>query len=564
MEDFAKELENFIFQGPTSLKKGTIVEGILVKLGEEWCFVDIGLKSEALIPAEELKGEDGSFFFSEGDRIKAVISGRDPDTGNPLLSFKELRKKELLKELNEAFSKNETVVVKPYQLVKGGYRVKYKGLVEGFLPFSQSYFRRRPERPEELLGKEISVKVINKDDRSVVFSYRKVAEEEFNYKKQELFKKLEAGEVVKGKVVKFVDGGYLVDIEGVVTGFLPLKETAWERILEPETYFSPGDEVEVKPIFFDPGKERLKLSRRAVLPDPWDGVEFKYSEGDKVKAKVVALQNFGAFVEIEPGVEALLPAGEIVWGRKVKPSEVLKVGDQVEVVVLELKPADRKFVVSLRRIEPSPWEKFFSQVKEGDVVKGKVVKVLDYGALVDLGENIKGFVHISNLSWKKVPGVSEVLKEGEECRFKVLKLDPKKQRVELSLKHLKPNPWEEFLSKYGVNDVVECKVMEVNEKGVKVEVVPELEGFIPAGEVMDVSNSLGPQKVKELLEKKFSPSDVIKAKVIEVNPKKKKLVLSYKKFIEDVEKKAVEEFLKGGKKGAFTLGEVLLKKLGGK
>jgi len=562
MEDWTQELEEYLNKGLAKIEIGREVEGTIVKIGEENTFVDIGLKGEAIVPTKEILDEEGNPIFKEGDSIKAIIRGRDAATGGVLLSYKSLRKTHLKNELKEAHQKGEPIKVKVIAEVKGGYRVRYKGFLEGFLPYSQSYFKKKPESPKELIGKELDVEILRLEDKSFVVSHRKVLEGIYNRHKQEVEQKLKKGEPVEGTVVKRTEGGFVVDIEGVFRGFLPDKELSWARIKKPETYLKIGQKVKVKPIFFDPGKERLKLSIKALLPDPWDGVEYRYQVGDKVKGKIVSVHDFGAFMEVEPGVEGLIPVSEIVWGRKVKPKEVLREEDEVEAIILELIPSNRRLLLSLKRIEPSPWEKFTNEVKPGDIVRGKIKKLGSYGALIEIREGVKGFLHISNISWAKIDKVEDVLHEGEELTLKVLNIDKEKKRVELSLKHLKPNPWEELKRSYKVGDLLEVKVKSIQEKGLRVEVLPELEGFIPISELFLEGKRISLAKAEEIMKEKFPPGQNIKVKIIELDPEKKKLVLSHKGYLQEQEKQAVKEFLKEEKKkGVLTLGEILAQKL---
>ena len=562
MQDQNQTLEEYLDKQIASVKIGDVVEGTIVKIGEEFSFVDIGLKAEAILPTKEIYSDDGGSLFKEGDRIKVAVVGRDRDTGSFLLSYSKLKKEEAQKAIKEAYEKGLTVKVKVTNAIKGGYRVRFMGAIEGFLPFSQSYFKERPASPEELLGKILEVEVIQLKDRDFVVSYRKVAEKEYERQKQQVIEKIQSGEVLSGIVRKSVKGGFLVEIEGVIMGYLPYAELSWERIKDPASFLKEGDEVKVKPIFWDPGKERLKLSIKATLPDPWDGIEYRYSVGDKVKGQIVQVFNFGAFAEIEPGVEGLIPASEICWGKRVKPEEVLKEGDSVEALILELNPHDRKMLLSLRRLEPSPWERFTSETKKGDVVIGKVVKIMDYGAFVELSYGVKGFLHISNVSWSRVRDIKEKLEEGKEYKFKVLDFDPKKQRVELSLKHLKPDPWKEIEEQYKIGDVVEGSVAEVFEKGLRLEVLPDVYCFVPASEAIEGIRRWSGQRIKEALEEKFKPGDKVKVKITELAPEERRFVGSYLKYKEEVEKASAKEFLKTGKKGVITLGELLKQKLG--
>ncbi len=555
MEDWKKELEEYLKKAGKSFKPGEVVEGVLVQLSDDYAFVDIGGKQEALLPISEIKKEDGSYYLNPGDKLEALVV-KKMSSGAYLLSVKKLLEQRLWKELEEAFEAGKPITIKVKTHVKGGYRVVYKDILSGFLPFSQSYFKRRPSSPEEIVGEALEVKILSLEEgKNFVVSRRVILEEEFKRKKEALYKVLREGGVVEGEVKSRVEGGFLVDLNGVLLAFLPFKELSWQRIKNPEEALKPGDKVKAKVLSFDEVKAKAKISIKALEPDPWLKVPEKYKEGDRVKGKVVGIFNFGAFVEIEPGVEGLIPASEVSWRKKVKPSQVFEEGDLVEAVIIALDPEKKRLTLSLKRLEPSPWEKVAKKLKPGDVVEGKVSSIKDFGIFVELEEGIEGFVHISNVSWKRIDNLKELFKVGDPVKACVLEIDPQKKKLFLSIKHLSPDPFKEFTFSHKEGDELEVKVKKQVEKGFIVEVTEDLEGFLPFSELWE-----NPKKP----EFELKPGDKIKVVLDKIDPEKRSITVSYLLYKRSQEKRELEEYKKEAlSRSGFTLGEVLLQSLKG-
>ena len=554
MENWTQELKEYFNKPFTSPKIGELVKGKVVKITGEYVFVDIGLKNEAVINISEVKTETGELIVSEGDEIEALVESKTPSENLLLLSYRKVLEKKLREEIEKAYKEKGVIKIKPYLIVKGGYRVMYKDFLKGFMPFSQSYFRKRPENQKELLGKELEVFVLTIDKGNFIVSRRAYLENEFKKKKEKVLEKIKESGIVEGEVVKCVEGGYVVNIEEVLFGFLPFQELAWHKIEDPASYLKIGDKIKVKVIRFDEKKERLRLSIKALLPDPWEEVAEKYKEGDRVRGKVTKVFNKGAFVEIHPGVEGLVPASEISW-RKVKVKDVLTEGDIVEGVIIDFRPQEKKMALSLKKLEPNPWEVLASEVKPGDILGGKIKTVTDYGLFVEIKEGIEGFVHISNVSWERVENLKGLFKPEDEVMVKVLEIDPEKKRLQLSIKHLKPDPWEEISDKVKVGDVVEGVVKEVQDKGLQVEVFPGIRAFVPLREIDE-------ERHKEKLLKKFKPGDKIEAKVILFEPENRRFVLSRVQYLKEVGEKELKNFKQKVEKGGImTLGDILKAKL---
>ncbi|WP_038055827.1 S1 RNA-binding domain-containing protein [Thermodesulfobacterium hydrogeniphilum] len=559
MENWVQELENYLNKFSADISIGSVVSGKVVKISEDYVFIDIGLKGEALLPVSDVKTEEGNLLIKEDDHIQALVVGRSQSDGSFILSFKRLKEKELWEEIKNFFKEKKSIMVKVISEIKGGYQVKYKELITGFLPYSQSYFRKKTETSQELVGKVLEVDILKIENRSFIVSRRKLLEREYKKKKENLIEKIKKESVLEGSVKDVIKGGFLVDLEGVLTGYLPFKELSWQKLDDPKNYLKKGDKIRVKVISFDPVKERIKLSIKALIPDPWEKVGEKYQEGQKVRGKITKIFNFGAFLEVEPGVEGLIPKSEITWNKKVKIEEVLKEGDLVEALIFDLRPSERKMLLSLRKLEPSPWEKLASEVKVGDIISGKIKNIIDFGIFVEIKEGIDGFIHISNISWNRIEDLSKVFNEGEEIQAKVLEIDPEKRRLQLSLKHLKPDPMEEVLKKYKVGDVLEGVIKKVLSTGLIVEILPEVQAFIPLKELIEDSTKF--KKSDKLLEN-YKEGEKIKGKIILLDQEKRRIHLSYQRYLKDLENKEIEAYkVYFQKTTGITLGELLSKKL---
>ncbi len=559
MENWIQELENYLNKFSADISIGSVVSGKVVKISEDCVFIDIGLKGEALLPISDVKTEEGNLLIKEDDHIQALVVGRSQSDGSFILSFKRLKEKELWEEIKNFFKEKKSIMVKVISEIKGGYQVKYKELITGFLPYSQSYFRKKPETSQELVGKVLEVDILKIENRSFIVSRRKLLEREYKKKKENLIKKIKKGEVLEGSVKDVIKGGFLVDLEGVLIGYLPFKELSWQRLDDPQNYFKKGDKIRAKVISFDPVKERIKLSIKALIPDPWEKVEEKYQEGQRVRGKITKIFNFGAFLEVEPGVEGLIPKSEITWNKKVKIEEVLKEGDLVEALIFDLRPSERKMLLSLRKLEPSPWEKLASEVKAGDIISGKIKNIIDFGIFVEIKEGIDGFIHISNISWNRIEDLSKVFKEGDKIQAKVLEINPEKRKLQLSLKHLKPDPMEEFIEKYKVGDIVEGVIKKILPTGLIVEILPEVQAFIPLKELIEDSTKF--KKSDKLLEN-YKEGEKIKGKIILLDQEKRRIHLSYRRYLKDLENKEIEVYKAYFQKTkGITLGELLSEKL---
>lgn len=510
---------------PRIIRRGAVIEGTIVRINPDWTFVDIGYKCEGAVPTQEFKRIDGSLRVSEGDRIEVLVENLRGEDGLVRLSYAKLLENrawdKILKSLKEKIPLSAYVI----QPVKGGFEVEVEG-VRGFLPFSHAYLKR-PSDPNEIVGKTVRVEVILASRRrnNVVVSVKNVLEKELEARKKALFEKLKEGEVVEGTVKNIVEYGAFIDIGGV-EGLLHISDLSWGRVKHPGDLLKVGDRLKVKVLSLDREKERIKFGLKQLTPDPWERIAERYKEGDRVQGRVVSLTSFGAFVEVEPGVEGLIHLSELSWTKRIKhPRELLSVGDRVEAVVLRVDPENRRLSLSLRQIEPNPWEVLAENMPPGTVIETVVKTVTDFGIFVEVTKEIDGFIHISDLSWGRLGHPSEKFKPGDTVKAVVLKIDPEKEKLNLGIKQLSPNPWEVVSEKYPVGSIVSGKVTKVTDFGVFVEVEEGLEGLVHVSEI-------GEERIKTPVGL-FEIGQEVKAKVVRLEPEKKRMALSIKKYKEE-------------------------------
>ncbi|RLG10078.1 hypothetical protein DRN73_08840 [Candidatus Pacearchaeota archaeon] len=361
MKNWTKELEKYLNKSFKNIKLSSIISGKIIKISDKYAFVDIGSKKEALLSVEKFKKNDGTFILKEENEIQALITGKSSQDEFWILSFKKLREKSLWEDLRRAYKEKRTIKVKNLALNKGGYEVEFEDFIKGFIPFSQAFFRNRPEN--FLIGETVEVEILEIKKGNFIASRKELLEKEYKKKKDTLIEKIKNGEPLEG------------------TGYLPYRELDWKRIDNPSDYLKIDEKIKVKVLNYDPIKEKLKLSIKALLPDPWEEVSQKYKEGQIVKGKVTKILNFRAFIELEPGIEGFIPGKEITWNRKVKINEILEENTSVSALILEIKPSGRKVLLSLRKLEPDPWVEASKIYKVGDIVEGVIEKFLPQGLI---------------------------------------------------------------------------------------------------------------------------------------------------------------------------------------
>ena len=550
--DFAAALESFEAEQSAAeaaapaedhLQKGTVV-----KLTDKYVVVDIGFKSEGMVPLAQVMGRDGQPRVKPGDSIDVVIDRGETEEGYVLLSHEKAQRVRVWDDIEKAY--NDKAQIKGYVVdrVKGGLSVDVGG-VRAFLPGSQVDLK--PVRNlDAYKGQELEVRVIklNKKRGNIVVSRKQLLEEDQAEKRSKTLEHLEEGAVLTGTVKNLTDYGAFVDLGGL-DGLLHITDMSWGRLTHPRDLVNVGDEIHVKVLKFDKDKQRVSLGFKQLTPDPWLDAAERYPVGAHVKGRVLSVTDYGAFVELEQGIEGLVHVSEMTWSKRMKhPSKIVKPGDEVETVVLSVNPAERRISLGLKQLEQNPWEMLHEKYPVGSVVEGKVRNLTDFGAFVEIEDGIDGLVHVSNLSWtKRVKHPSEVLKKGEKVRAQVLAIEPEHRRLSLGIKQMQPDVWETFFATHRIGDVVRGKVLRTAQFGAFVEVADGVEALCHNSEATDSHGT--PIKLEPGQEHDF--------KIIKMNPEEKKVGLSLRAVGEEASRADVEAYKQPVSSSTTTLGEIM-------
>ncbi|UZD16091.1 30S ribosomal protein S1 [Gallibacterium anatis] len=508
-ESFAQLFEESLKELET--RQGSIVTGTVVAINKGFVFVDAGLKSEAAIPAEEFQNAQGEITVQVGDQVQVALDAVEDGFGETKLSREKAVRHESWIALEKAYEDQETVVGLINGKVKGGFTVELNG-VRAFLP--GSLVDTRPVRDTlHLEGKELEFKVIKLDQKrnNVVVSRRAVIESENSQERDQLLETLQEGAEVKGIVKNLTDYGAFVDLGGV-DGLLHITDMAWKRVKHPGEIVNVGDEVTVKVLKFDRDRTRVSLGLKQLGQDPWAAIAENYPVNSKLTGKVTNLTDYGCFVEILDGIEGLVHVSEMDWTNKnIHPSKVVSVGDEVEVMVLEIDEERRRISLGLKQCKPNPWQQFADTHNKGDKVSGKIKSITDFGIFIGLEGGIDGLVHLSDISWN-VPGEEAVrnYKKGDEVEAIVLQVDAAKERISLGIKQLEEDPFNNFVSINKKGSVVSAKVVDVDAKGAKVELDNGVEGYIRTADLN------GEVNVGDVVEAKYTGVDR-KARVVHLS-----------------------------------------------
>ncbi len=517
-----------------NLEEGTITEGRVVAQTKDKVIVDIGYKSEGMIPRDHFSSEELQ-NLKIGDRLQVYIEECEDADGNLVLSKEKADKMKIWEELEKLYNEEKSIEGKIVSRIKGGMMVDIG--VKAFLPGSQ--IDLHPVRDlDGLVGKTFPLKIIKINHRrgNVVVSRRVLLEETRDKKRQTTLATLKEGQLIQGTVKNITDYGSFIDLGGI-DGLLHITDMSWGRVGHPSELFTVGDKVEVTVLKYDRETGRISLGLKQKTADPWTNVAGKYPIGTRVRGRVVSLTDYGAFVELEPGVEGLVHVSEMSWTHEVRhPSRVVAVGDQVEAAVLNVDPASRKISLGMKQTAPNPWDMIESKYPIGTRIEGKVKSLTDFGAFVGLEEGIDGLIHISDMSWTKhIKHPSELFKKAQKVEAVVLRIDKEKERLSLGFKQLARDPWEEAIpSRYHVGDSVAGKVTKVADFGIFIELDGDVEGLI------HVSESGLESSVK--LEEKFKLQDDVTAKIIKVDQEERKIALSLRDHQLDWERKQVDDY----------------------
>jgi small subunit ribosomal protein S1 len=500
--------------------EGDIVRGRVVQVNPNEVLIDIGYKSEGILPIHEARSYDGEVTLKKGDELDVYVEKLEGPSGHTIVSREKAARVKVWDHIEEANKADKPIKGRIIDRVKGGLSVDVGG-VKAFLPGSQVDVRP-VKHLDSLKGKEMEFKIISFDKRrnNVVLSRRAILEVEYESKKKETFEKLEEGLVVHGVVKNITDYGVFVDLGGV-DGLLHITDISWGRVNHPSEFFNVADEIEVVVLKFDAEAERVSLGYKQRTPDPWSDVSQRYPIGSKVHGRVVSLTDYGAFVELEEGVEGLIHISEMSWTRKVHPSKLLNVGDEVDSVVADVNVPNRRISLSLRALEENPWDSIGERYPVGAQVSGKVRNLTDFGAFVELEEGIDGLVHISDMSWTpRLKHPSELLKKGDDVTARVINVDPDNQRLSLSIKEFMPSEWDEFAKDKKVDDEVTGTVSKITDFGLFIELGEGVEGLAHVSEI--------PRDPKVKLDRIFRSGDEVRARIIKIDFAEKKLGLTLK------------------------------------
>ncbi len=553
-KDYESLLERYQFQAK-EISPGKIIKGRVIKIAPPHMLVDIGFKSEGVIPLEEFKDKEELKKVRPGDEIEAILEKSDFKEGYLLLSRKKAIALKALHNLERAYHQNSWIMGKISERVKNGYTVDVG--ISCFLPDSHADIRPLKE-PEKLLGNTFKFKVIKFDRKSenAVLSRKLFLQDEREKRKKRVFGSLERGKKVKAQIKSITNFGAFLDLGGV-EGLLHISDMSWGKINHPSELFEVGQTIEVIILDFDEKEEKISLGYKQLFPNPWENIEKKYRVGQKVEGKVVSLTDFGAFVEIEKGVEGLIHVSDLTWSRKtIHPKKILREGESVTVSILEINPATKRISLGLKQATPHPLELLKKNYSPGSRIKGKITSITDFGAFMEVEKGVEGLIHISDISWEKIKHPSQKLKVGEEVEAVILNIDVEKQKLSLGIKQLAGDIWEDFFSRIKLGDLVKVKVARITNFGVFVEIMPGIEGVVFLSEL--------DEKRIENPEESFSVGEERIAKIIKINKEDKKVSLSFKQAQFEMQKLEYQKYMQR-QNNRLTLGELMkdqFKKIG--
>src|SRR3990170_2770416 len=543
-----EEYERLLDQYNSNIAEGEVVKGRVLQISPSEVVVDVGYKSEGLIRVEEFLDEFGNLTVKVGDDVEVLLEKAEDREGYLVLSREKAEKMKVWDDIEAAYQSKEVVTGRVIERIKGGLAVDIG--VRAFLPGSQVDVR--PVRNlESLKGKELRMRVIkvNKKRGNIVLSRKVVLEEELTDRKGKTLDALEEGRVFRGVVKNLTDYGAFIDLGGI-DGLLHITDMSFGRIQHPSELFNVGDQIEVVVLKFDKETERVSLGYKQLTPEPWDSAQERFPTGSRVRGKVVSLTDYGAFIELEPGVEGLIHVSEMSWSKRVKhPSKVLNVGDEVEAMVLQVGVEERRISLGLKQVEPNPWQQLAEKYQTGARIQGKVRNLTDFGAFVEVEEGIDGLIHISDMSWnKRINHPSEVLKKGDTVDAVVLNIDAENQRLSLGLKQLSTDVWDDYFSHHKAGEIVEGKIVRLTTFGAFVELAEGVEGLVHVSEL--------DEKRVDKPEEKFKPGDVFPMKIIKVQEAEKKIGLSIRAVKQDEYAQDVQTYRQASGSDRSTLGDV--------
>ena len=546
--NFESALEDYLNADFGELDEGTIVPGEVVRIGKEFVLVDVNFKSEGQLPIAEFMDLEGNLNVKVGDRIDVFVVNKNESEGTIILSRDRAKRMKLFDKLEDVMEGEKTITGRIVRRVKGGYTVDLEG-IEAFLPGSHVDLRPVPDM-DALVGQDFEFRVlkINRRRSNVIVSRRVLLEEQREGLRKELLSTLAEGQVVSGKVKNVTEYGVFVDLGGL-DGLLHITDMSWKRIRHPKEMVQLGQELELKVLSFDRETNKVSLGLKQLVPDPWENIAAKFPEGQRFNGKVTNLVDYGAFVELEPGVEGLVHISEMSWTRKLRhPSQMVSAGEEVEVVILGVDPDKKRISLGMKQVKPNPWDIVAEKYPEGTILEGVIKNITEFGLFIGIEDGIDGLIHVSDISWtKKVRHPSEMYKVGDPVQAKVLTVDKENEKFTLGVKQLADDPWNHVPSKYPVGAIITGTVTNITDFGLFVEVEEGIEGLVHVSEIST-------KKVKDPAEL-FKEGVPIQAKVIHVSADERRLGLSIKQLKEEEERKRMKEFRTS--ESGFTLGDVM-------
>ena len=548
---FESALENYLNPDFGDLEEGSIVKGEIVRVNDDNVLVDVNFKSEGQIPAAEFRDAAGNINVKVGDKVDVYVVRKNENEGTITLSFEKAKRMQVFDQLEDVQENNRVIKGHIVRRIKGGYTVDIGG-VEAFLPGSHVDLRPVPDM-DALVNQEFEFRVlkINRRRSNVIVSRRVLLEEERDSKRQDLLRTLEEGQIVHGKAKNITEYGVFVDLGGL-DGLLHITDMSWKRIRHPKEMITMGQDLTLKVLSFDRENNKVSLGLKQLVPDPWQDISARFPEGKKVTGKVTNLVDYGAFVELEPGVEGLVHISEMSWTRKLRhPSQMVHTGDEVEVVILGVDGEKKRISLGMKQVRPNPWELVAEKYPEGTVLEGVIKNITEFGMFIGIEDGIDGLIHVSDISWtKKVRHPNEIYKVGDTVQAKVLTVDQENEKFTLGIKQLVDDPWGHVPATYPVGCTVKGIVTNITDFGLFVEVEEGIEGLVHVSE-------LSSKKVKTPAEM-YKEGQEIEAKVIHVSAEERRLGLSIKQIkSEDDDRRKPKEFHAGPQEAGQSLGDLL-------
>jgi len=556
VQDASGTMESLMDMYEESFKRfaeGEVVTGRIISVDKDHVLVDIGYKSEGQIRINEFVDEDGNLNANVGDSVDVMVEWWDDEEERVVLSKEKAAKVKVWEAIKKSYDEDGTVEGVINNRVKGGFSVDIG--VQAFLPGSQADLR--PIRNlDEMVGQTFTFKILkyNRKRSNIVLSRRVILEQERESKRSETLAAIHEDKIVQGVVKNITEYGVFVDLGGV-DGLLHITDISWGRVKHPSELFAVGDEISVKVLNLDIERERVSLGMKQLTPDPWSTVSEKYPVGSRVSGKVVSLTDYGAFVELEEGIEGLIHVSEMSWTRKIRhPSKVVSVGEVVEAVVLDIKPENRRISLGMKQVVPNPWDVISEKYPVGTTIEGKIKNITDFGLFIGIDEGIDGLVHISDISWtKRIKHPSELYKKNELIQAIVLDIEKEHERFSLGIKQLQTDPWTTVSERYEVGKEITGTVTNLTDFGVFVELEEGIEGLVHVSEISK-------EKVKTPVGK-FNIGEVITSRVMNINSEERRIGLSIKRLEIDDEQNLLSEYVNNMRPATSTFGEILRENL---